>query len=73
MLIKLTHPEPNYELWIESDEIVVLERYNKAESILIKLDDTPTVTAIVLRSGRIMSCKETPEQIMSMSNLIERL
>lgn len=66
MLIKLTHPEPNYELWIESDEIVVLERYNKAESILIKLDDKPTVTAIVLRSGRIMSCKETPEQIMSM-------
>lgn len=66
MLIKLTHPEPNYELWIESNEIVVLERYNKPETTLIKLDDKPTVTAIVLSSGRIMSCKETPEQILSM-------
>ena len=66
MLIKLTHPEPNYELWIESNEIVVLERYNKPETTLIKLDDKPTVTAIVLSSGRIMSCKETPEQILAM-------
>lgn len=65
MLIKLTHPEPNYELWIETDEIIVMERYNKPDSILIKLDDKPSVTALVLKSGRVMSCIETPIQIFS--------
>lgn len=64
MLIQLTHPEPDYEFWIESEEISVLERYNKPTSMLIQLNDRPSVTAIVLKSGRIMSCKETPTEIL---------
>ena len=65
MMIQLTHPEPNYEFWIDPAEIVVMERYTKPMSILIQQsDDRPNVTALVLRSGKIMSCKETPSQIM---------
>jgi hypothetical protein len=64
-LIQLTHPEPNYEFWLDPDEIVVMERYTKPVSMLITMnDDRPNVTAIVLKNGKIMSCKETPTQIM---------
>jgi hypothetical protein len=64
-LIQLTHPEPNYEFWLDPDEIVVMERYTKPVSTLITMDgDKPNVTAIVMKNGRIMSCKETPAQIM---------
>ncbi len=66
MLIKLTHPEPNFELWIDPAEIIVMERYTRPVSAIITMqDDRPQVTAIVLRSGRTMSCKETPDQILS--------
>jgi len=66
MMIQLTHPEPNYEFWIDSDEIVVMERYTKPVSMLITMnEDRPNVTALVLKSGKVMSCKETPAQIMS--------
>jgi hypothetical protein len=65
MLIQLTHPEPNYDFWVESSEITVMERYTRPASTLLTLqDDRPNVTAIVLRSGKIMSCKETPAQVM---------
>jgi hypothetical protein len=65
MMIQLTHPEPNYEFWIDAMEIVVMERYNRPQSIIITTnDDRPNVTALVLKSGKIMSCKETPGQIM---------
>jgi hypothetical protein len=65
MMIQLTHPEPNYEFWIETDEITVMERYTKPSSTLITLqDERPDVTALVLKSGKIMSCKETPSQII---------
>lgn len=65
MLISLTHPEPNYEFWIDPTEIVVMERYTKPASMLIQMnDDRPNVTALVLKNGKIMSCKETPGQIM---------
>jgi hypothetical protein len=64
MLIQLTHPEPNYEFWIDDCEITVMERYNRPPSMLITMnDDRPNVTALVLKSGKIMSCKETPSQI----------
>ena len=64
MLIKLTHPQPNYEFWVDFNEIVVMERYNKPKSIIIQSSDgNPDVTALVLRSGKIMSCKETPSEI----------
>jgi len=64
MMIQLTHPEPNYEFWIDASEIVVMERYTKPVSMLIQMnDDRPTVTALVLKNGKIMSCKETPGQI----------
>jgi len=65
MMIQLTHPEPNYEFWIDAMEIVVMERYTKPPSIIIQAsDDRPNVTALVMKSGKIMSCKETPAQIM---------
>lgn len=64
MLIKLTHPEPNYDLWVHYDEIVVMERYSKVKSVIITDNmDKPDVTALVLKNGRTMGCKETPEQI----------
>lgn len=67
MLIKLTHPLPDYEFWINFEEIVVMERYNKPKSIIIQASDgNPDVTALVLKSGKIMSCKETPTKIMEM-------
>jgi hypothetical protein len=66
MLISLTHPEPNYEFWIDPNEIVVMERYTRPVSMLITMqDDKPNVTALVLKSGKVMSCKETPSQIMA--------
>ena len=66
MMIQLTHPEPNYEFWVDAMEIVVMERYTKPASILITMnDDRPNVTALVLKSGKIMSCKETPAEIMT--------
>jgi hypothetical protein len=65
MMIQLTHPEPNYEFWIDVMEITVMERYTKPSTMLITMDaDRPNVTALVLKSGKIMSCKETPGQIM---------
>jgi hypothetical protein len=66
MLIQLTHPEPNYEFWIDYEEITVMERYTKTKSVILSMnDDRPDVTALVLKSGKIMSCKETPSEIMA--------
>lgn len=68
MLIQLTHPEPNYEFWIDFNDIVVMERYTKPVSMILTMnDDKPNVTALVLKSGKIMSCKETPSQIMQIA------
>lgn len=65
MMIQLTHPEPNYDFWIDAMEITVMERYNRPPSIIITAqDDRPNVTALVMKSGKIMSCKETPGQIL---------
>lgn len=51
MLINLTHPEENFELWVDFEDIVTLN------------SDKPDVTAIVLKSGKTIACKETPAQI----------
>ena len=69
MLIELTHPEDNYEFWIDPSEIVVMERYvkKKSSSILTMIDDKPDVTALVLKNGKIMSCKETPREIFALT------
>lgn len=64
MLIQLTHPDENFELWIESTEIVALERYRRPKTILIQLEERPDVTAIVLKCGKTLSCKELPIEIM---------
>jgi hypothetical protein len=65
-LIKLTHPEPSYELWLDPTEIIVMERYNRPKSLILTMqDDRPPVTALVLKSGRTMSCMETPDEIMA--------
>jgi hypothetical protein len=67
-LIQLTHPEANYEFWIDYNEITVMERYSKPVSIILTMnDDRPNLTALVLRSGKIMSCKETPTEIMAIA------
>lgn len=65
MLIELTHPEPNYELWVDPSDIVVMERYMKPKTVIITANqDRPDVTALVLKSGKTMACKETPMEIM---------
>jgi hypothetical protein len=69
MMIELTHPEPNYEFWIDPIEIIVMERYTRPKSVIITAnDDRPSVTALVLKSGKVMSCKETPTEIMQIVN-----
>jgi len=69
MMIELTHPEANYEFWIDPVEIIVMERYTKPKSVIITAnDDRPNVTALVLKSGKVMSCKETPTEIMQIVN-----
>lgn len=74
MMIQLTHPEPNYEFWVDPSEIIVMERYNRpVSSILTMNDDRPNVTALVLKSGKVMSCKETPTQIMEIVNEVMNL
>jgi hypothetical protein len=74
MMIQLTHPEPNYDFWVDPSEIVVMERYNKPASILITMNaDRPDVTALVLKSGKIMSCKETPSEIIEIVNEVMAL
>jgi hypothetical protein len=67
MLIQLTHPEPNYEFWIDPSEIIMMERYNRPQTILISPQgDKPSVTALVMKSGKTVACKETPDQILKM-------
>lgn len=67
MLTKLTHPEPNYELWVNLDDIVIMERYTHPQSVIITTNtDKPSVTALVMKNGKTMACKETPAEIMSM-------
>jgi hypothetical protein len=74
MMIQLTHPEPNYDFWIDPTEIVVMERYNKPQSMIITMNaDRPDVTALVLKSGKIMSCKETPSEIIEIVNEVMAL
>lgn len=69
MLIKLTHPDPSFELWIDPAEIIVMERYSRPKSVILTMnDDRPDVTALVLKSGRTMSCKETPDEILKLMN-----
>lgn len=63
MLLKLTHPEPNYELYVDSEEIVVMERFNRPDTLILRPDEKPIQTALVLKSGRIIACKETPAEI----------
>lgn len=73
MLIKLTHPEPNYELWIDFDDIVVMERYNRPTTTILTMnDDRPNVTAVVLKSGKTMAVKETPDQIFGIAEMKEK-
>lgn len=62
-MIQLTHPEPNYEFWLDPSEIVLMERYNKPSTTILTMDERPSVTALVLKNGKIVSCKETPAQI----------
>jgi hypothetical protein len=73
MLIKLTHPEPNYELWVDFHDIVVMERYTRPVSMILTMnDDRPPVTAIVLKSGKTMAAKETPDQIFALFEASEK-
>lgn len=67
MLLELTHPDMDFELFIDHSEIIVMERYHRPKTTLITMNqDRPEVTAIVLRGGRTLSCKETPTQIIAM-------
>jgi hypothetical protein len=46
-----------------------MERYTKKKSAILTLaDDRPEVTAIVLKGGKTMACKETPAELMALRN-----
>lgn len=62
-MIQLTHPQDNYELWVDPSEIVVMERYVRPPTTILMMDETPPVTALVMKNGRVISCKETPSEI----------
>lgn len=67
MLNKLTHPEQNYEFWVDLKEIVLMERYNHPKSLIITQNsDRPPVTALVMRNGKTVACKETPDEIIAL-------
>jgi hypothetical protein len=69
MLTRVTHAEDGYDLWIDLDEIIVMERYTrKKSSILTLADDRPEVTGLVLKGGKTLSCKETPDELMALKN-----
>lgn len=69
MLVKVTHPDSNYELLIDLREVVIMERYNHPKSIIITQNsDKPSVTALVLRNGKTIACKETPDELMALMN-----
>ena len=70
MLVQLTHPEPNYEFWIDPSEIIMMERYNRPNSIIItQQGEKPSVTALVMKNGKTVACKETPDQILKLMGL----
>lgn len=65
MLIELTHVIEGYDFWVETKQIVAMERKKKIKTTLVTLDDTPESTVLVLECGKIMQCLETPEQIIN--------
>lgn len=64
---KLTHPEPGYTFYLDLDRVVAMERYtHPTYNGVIQLDEKQPKTALVLMDGRILACKETPEQILEL-------
>jgi carbon monoxide dehydrogenase subunit G len=68
MLLKLTHPLPDYELWVDINEISCMERKFKPKTTLVTIDNTPEQTIIALKGGKHIACVETPQEIMELAN-----
>jgi len=66
-LIQLTHLNDNYELWVDPTEIIAMERFNKTKTTLLTIhDDKSEYTALVLKCGKVLSCKEPPCEIINL-------
>jgi len=67
MLIKLMHPLDTHDLWVDVNEIVVMERKKKIKSSIIQPDDeVPEITVVVLKMGKTITCLESCEEIMEL-------
>lgn len=67
MIVKLTHPDPNKEVWVELTDISAMERNHRPKSLIIRTDDDePELTICLLRSGKHITCKELPSEIVAM-------
>ena len=71
MLTKLTHPIKDYEFWVDINEVSCMERNPPVKSDLILMPGQtavgqvdPATTKLVLKSGRVVQCMETPEEVM---------
>lgn len=63
---KLTHPEPDYELWVDMSEVVSIERKNeKSKSVILRVDESPPYTRLTLKSGKQLICLDAPDTLLS--------
>ena len=64
-LVKLTHPLPNYELFVDMNDVVSIERKNLAEQgLILQPDQEPAHTRLTLRSGKQLICLDAPEVLL---------
>lgn len=72
--IRLTHWQTNIELWVNWDEVVHMERKTpqKVTGVIMPgQDETPT-TQLAMKNGRVVSCVETPEEILTKINELHK-
>jgi hypothetical protein len=72
-MTRVRHPDPSMELWIDLNEIILMERYTPPPSMLIQLNEHVPKTAIVLRNGKVYACMETPEELNAMRGVTIRV
>jgi uncharacterized protein YlzI (FlbEa/FlbD family) len=66
MLIKLNHFLATHELWVDGDEIIIIEKERKPDTTLIVPgQDEQPYTVVGLKSGRAYKVLDTPEEIVA--------
>lgn len=65
--IQLTHWQSNIELWVNWDEVVHMERKTPVKTtVIVPGQDEVATTQLALKNGRVVSCTETPEEILKL-------